>query len=233
MNQGTKGDTIVGSTGDSRTKVGKLLTDMTVGEIMKRQAYLMDPSTGDQESDYGLFAVGRYQIIPDKMPEAVQLSGVKLTDKFTPDIQDKLAVGILMSKPITKAYLEGRSNDIMGAMTELSYEWASIPNPRTGRSQYGSGNAAGHTVEELREAMQNARQEYGNQSSITAPVNNNVATLITPPAKKSLTIPVEIPVATINNDVTERSTDSTTVASASGSTESVVSVMQRINRKFT
>ena len=120
------------------------------------------------------------------MPEAVQLSGVKLTDKFTPDIQDKLAVGILMSKPITKAYLEGRSNDIMGAMTELSYEWASIPNPRTGRSQYGSGNAAGHTVEELREAMQNARQEYGNQSSITAPVNNNVATLITPPAKKSL-----------------------------------------------
>ena len=118
-------------------------------------------------------------------------------------------------------------------MTELSYEWASIPNPRTGRSQYGSGNAAGHTVEELREAMQNARQEYGNQSSITAPVNNNVATLITPPAKKSLTIPVEIPVATINNDVTERSTDSTTVASASGSTESVVSVMQRINRKFT
>ena len=37
---------------------------MTVGEIMKRQAYLMDPSTGDQESDYGLFAVGRYQIIP-------------------------------------------------------------------------------------------------------------------------------------------------------------------------
>jgi len=124
----------------------------------------------------------------------------------------------------------------MSTMTELSYEWASLPNPRTGRSQHGSGNAAGHTVEEFREAMQNARKEYGqygDQSSITAPVNNNVATLITPPAKKSLTIPVEIPVATINNDVTERSTDSTTVASASGSTESVVSVMQRINRKFT
>ena len=236
MNQGTKGDRIVGSTGDSTTIVGKKLTDMTVGEIMKRQAYLMDPSTGDQESDYGLFAVGRYQIIPDKMPEAVRLSGVKPTDRFTPEIQDKLAVGILMSKPITKAYLEGRSNDIMGTMTELSYEWASLPNPRTGRSQHGSGNAAGHTVEEFREAMRNARKEYGqygDQSSITAPVNNNVATLITPPAKKSLTIPVEIPVATINNDVTERSTDSTTVASASGSTESVVSVMQRINRKFT
>lgn len=233
MNQGTKGNTIVGSTGDSTTIVGKKLTDMTVGEVMKRQAYLMDPSTGDQESDYGLFAVGRYQIIPDTMPTAVRLSGVKMTDRFDQATQDKLGAALLMSKPITRAYLEGRSNDIQGAMQELAAEWASIPNPRTGRSNYGSGNAAGHTVQELMDALQNARQEYGNQSSITAPVNNNVATLITPPAKQSLTIPVEVPVATINNDVTERSTDSTTVASASASTGSVVSVMQRINRKFT
>lgn len=233
MNQGTKGNTIVGSTGDSTTIVGKKLTDMTVGEVMKRQAYLMDPSTGDQESDYGLFAVGRYQIIPDTMPTAVRLSGVKMTDRFDQATQDKLGAALLMSKPITRAYLEGRSNDIQGAMQELAAEWASIPNPRTGRSNYGSGNAAGHTVQELMDALQNARQEYGNQSSITAPVNNNVATLITPPAKPSLTIPVEVPVATINNDVTERSTDSTTVASASASTGSVVSVMQRINRKFT
>jgi hypothetical protein len=233
MNQGTKGNTIVGSTGDSTTIVKKKLTDMTVGEIMKRQAYLMDPSTGDQESDYGLFAVGRYQIIPDTMPTAVRLSGVKMTDRFDQATQDRLGAALLMSKPITRAYLEGRSNDIQGAMQELAAEWASIPNPRTGRSNYGSGNAAGHTVEQLMEALQNARQEYGNQSSITAPVNNNVATLITPPAKSSLTIPVEVPVATINNDVTERSTDSTTVASASASTGSVVSVMQRINRKFT
>lgn len=233
MNQGTKGNTIVGSTGDSTTIVKKKLTDMTVGEIMKRQAYLMDPSTGDQESDYGLFAVGRYQIIPDTMPTAVRLSGVKMTDRFDQATQDKLGAALLMSKPITRAYLEGRSNDIQGAMQELAAEWASIPNPRTGRSNYGSGNAAGHTVQELMDALQNARQEYGNQSSITAPVNNNVATLITPPAKPSLTIPVEVPVATINNDVTERSTDSTTVASASASTGSVVSVMQRINRKFT
>ena len=66
-----------------------------------------------------------------------------------------------MSKPITRSYLEGRSNDIQGAMQELAAEWASIPNPRTGRSNYGSGNAAGHTVEQLMEALQNARQEYG------------------------------------------------------------------------
>ena len=167
------------------------------------------------------------------MPTAVRLSGVKMTDRFDQATQDRLGAALLMSKPITRAYLEGRSNDIQGAMQELAAEWASIPNPRTGRSNYGSGNAAGHTVEQLMEALQNARQEYGNQSSITAPVNNNVATLITPPAKSSLTIPVEVPVATINNDVTERSTDSTTVASASASTGSVVSVMQRINRKFT
>ena len=52
MNQGTQGDSIVGSTHNASTKVGKNLTGMTIGEIMERQSYLMNPNNpqvGDME----------------------------------------------------------------------------------------------------------------------------------------------------------------------------------------
>ena len=49
-------DVIVGSTLDSKTILGQNLTDMTFGEILKRQRFLMDPSN-PQESDYGVFAL--------------------------------------------------------------------------------------------------------------------------------------------------------------------------------
>ena len=234
MNQGTKGNRIVGSTGDSTKIVGKKLTSMTIGEVMKRQAYLMDPSTGDQESDYGLFAVGRYQIIPDTMPTAVRLAGLKPDDMFSPENQDKLGAALIMSKPITRGYLQGKNNDLQGAMRELAAEWASLPDPRTGGSMYGSGNAAGHKVREVEEALRGARREYGPQSAapISAPAVQKAS--LVPATKPSVTVPVTVPVATINNSTPDDSSMSgSTVASASASTESVVGVMQRINRKFT
>ena len=63
MNQGTINDRIVGSTLNSKTKIGKSLTSMTLGEIIQRQSYLMDKKN-PQISNYGIYAAGRYQIIP-------------------------------------------------------------------------------------------------------------------------------------------------------------------------
>ena len=99
MNQGTIGDKIVGSTGNSKTKIGKELTSMTIGEIMQRQAYLMNKSN-PQVSDYGIYAAGRYQIIPATMRAAVQRSGLKPTDMFSPENQDKLGLAVLKSQGI-------------------------------------------------------------------------------------------------------------------------------------
>jgi len=46
-------------------------------------------------------------------------------------------------------------------MLEFSKEFASIPNPSTGRSfYYKTGNKAQHTVEETRQALERAREAY-------------------------------------------------------------------------
>ena len=196
MNQGTKGNRIVGSTGDSRTIVGKSLTDMTLGEIMKRQSFLMNPANGDQESNYGLFAVGRYQIIPDTFPGAVSGSGLSESDLFTPANQDKMGMYLIMKKkPYVGQYLKGQHNDVIGAIDALSDEFASIPDPRTGRSKYGSGNKAAHTVEEVRAALERARsnQVSGNrnqtsnlQSNSSPNASSNIAQSLSPnPRRRS------------------------------------------------
>ena len=196
MNQGTKGDRIVGSTGDSRTIVGKSLTDMTLGEIMKRQSFLMNPANGDQESNYGLFAVGRYQIVPDTFPGAVSGSGLSESDLFTPANQDKMGMYLIMKKrPYVGQYLKGQHNDVIGAMDALSDEFASIPDPRTGRSKYGSGNKAAHTVEEVRAALERARsnqvsgtrnQTSNLQSNSSSNQSSNIAQSLSPnPRRRS------------------------------------------------
>lgn len=159
MNQGTRGNSIVGSTNNASSKLGKNLTDMTIGEIMDRQAYLMNRSN-PQISDYGIFAAGKYQIIPGTMPGAVAGAGLSRSDKFTPQNQDKLGMALIMNKrPYVGKYLRGEHNDVQGAMLELAREFASMPDPNTGRSLYGSGNRAFHSVDEVREALIKARNK--------------------------------------------------------------------------
>ena len=101
MNQGTVGpdNKIVGSTGNSKTKVGKELTSMTLGEIMQRQAYLMDKKN-PQVSGYGVYAAGKYQIIPITFPSAMAGAGLKPTDTFSPENQDKMGLAVLKSQGI-------------------------------------------------------------------------------------------------------------------------------------
>ena len=104
MNQGTiknaKGeDVIVGSTLDSKTILGENLTDMTFGEILKRQRFLMDPSN-PQESDYGIFAAGAGQVAPNTLEGAMLRSGLTIYDKFTPENQDKVTLQLIKERGI-------------------------------------------------------------------------------------------------------------------------------------
>lgn len=158
MNQGTIGKKIVGSTNDSKTKIGKDLTSMTIGEVMKRQAYLMDRSN-PQIGDYGIFAAGAYQIIPDTMPAALKFSGLTKKDLFNKKNQDKLGIGLINSIPAAKKYLSGESTDEKSAAKGLSKMWASIPDPDTNKSAYGSGNAAGHTSGETFSVLSDTRKD--------------------------------------------------------------------------
>jgi hypothetical protein len=102
MNQGTIGEKIVGSTAGGKTSkdiVGKELTSMTIGEIMERQAYLMNKKN-PQVSGYGVYAAGKYQIIPGTFGEAVKNAGLKPTDTFSPENQDKMGLAVLKSQGI-------------------------------------------------------------------------------------------------------------------------------------
>jgi len=160
MNQGTQGNNIVGSTHNASSKVGKNLTSMTIGEIMERQAYLMNPNN-PQVGDYGIFAAGRYQIIPSTMSEILPKSGLSRDDMFSKQNQDKLGITLITKKqPRVGAYING-SGSIDGAMDALSNEFASMPDPTTGNSKYGGGNRALHSIEEVRQALIRAKTGSG------------------------------------------------------------------------
>jgi hypothetical protein len=162
MNQGTSSNSIVGSTHNASSILGKNLPQMTVGEVMQNQ-------------DSGkLFAAGRYQIIPDTMKMAVARAGVSPDDMFDSKTQDKLGLALIYNgqRPTLSGYLRGDNNNIQGAMLDLAMEWASAPDPSTGRSYYGGANASSHTVEEVRTALTSAREQGAGKFMSAAPASS-------------------------------------------------------------
>ena len=149
MNQGTSGNSIVGSTHNASSILGKNLPQMTVGEVMQNQ------NSGK------LFAAGRYQIIPNTMKMAVARAGVSSDDMFDSKTQDKLGLALIYNgqRPTLSGYLKGENDNVQGAMLDLAMEWASAPDPSTGRSYYGGANKSSHTVEEVRIALTSAREK--------------------------------------------------------------------------
>jgi len=191
MNQGTIGDKIVGSTHDAKSKIYKNLTDMTIGEVMERQAHLMDPSTGSQISDYGIFAAGKYQITPHTMPDALKGSGLGASDMFSPTNQEKLGRALIYERrPAIGNFLTGKSNDINAAMHALSDEFASMPDPTTGNSKYGGGNRALHTVQEVREVLLKERTVVASGgASMPNVASSTLAAQVSSPDASSKTMP--------------------------------------------
>lgn len=159
MNQGTRGNKIVGSTHDARSILGKDLTQMSVGEIMSKQ------NSGQ------LFAAGRYQIIPSTMRFIVDKMGISKDALFSPGMQDKMGIGLIQYKrPKAWAFISGKNNDLQGAMLDLAMEWASLPDPRTGRSFYGGANKSSASIEQVKGALIGARgmtAELGSNPLIT------------------------------------------------------------------
>ena len=151
MNNGTVKGKIINSTQDGSKYLGKNPEDMTIKEIMDAQKGT--PGTGRK-----LFAVGRYQIIPDTLRSLVKETGIDVNSKFDRETQDRLGAALIARRPGLLNYLTGKSNNIVGAMLDAAKEWASMPNPATGGSFYGSGNKSGHTVNSVRDMLQQARE---------------------------------------------------------------------------
>ena len=74
---------------------GRALTDMTVGEIMALQAEKPGMSNDEWIKQGRLHAVGRYQFIGMTLPGAAARAGIPTNAKFTPEVQDKIALQYL------------------------------------------------------------------------------------------------------------------------------------------
>ena len=142
-NRGKPGDTIVPQID---------ITKLTIGQIMQMQA------------SKKIFAVGKYQMIPDTLREAVNNKkiGLKESDVFNPQNQEKLFMYLLYKRPSLMSYIEGKSDNIDAAVNDLAKEFASLP--LTSGEGYYDGDSAGNKasggkgrVNKIKEIIKNLR----------------------------------------------------------------------------
>ncbi|HEP6427733.1 TPA: mannosyl-glycoprotein endo-beta-N-acetylglucosamidase [Burkholderia cenocepacia] len=117
-------------------------------------------------------AAGRYQIIGSTLAEAAR--GLKLngSEMFDRKLQDRIFEQYLVrnKRRAIADYVEGRSDDLRGALRAASREWASVADPDTGRSYYaGKGNnRASITAAEMAAALRNTRATYQPPAALVA-----------------------------------------------------------------
>lgn len=154
--------TYVGADGREhiRGSTGPLdFSGMTVGEMMDSQAL----PRGDENR---LFAVGRYQVIPSTMSDAVNKLGIDRSQVFTPEIQDQVFSDYLIThkkSDVRKYITDAPGGSLHDAQNALAQEWASIADPDTGKSYYdkpGGSNHASITSAETEQALNTMRQSY-------------------------------------------------------------------------
>jgi hypothetical protein len=146
-----------GRAGDSPGKID--FSKMTLGQVMAQQAR----PRGDPNR---LFAVGKYQIIPATMKEAVEALGLQPQEPFTPKLQEHLFRNYLIGRkrPQVRRYVAGTGStgDLQAAQLALAKEFASVASPVTGRSFYAGsgGNAAATSAADVAKALEEERQLY-------------------------------------------------------------------------
>jgi LysM repeat protein len=132
------------------------LTDMTIGQIMREQ------------SNGTLFAVGKYQVIPGTMREAVANLNINPNEKFTPALQERIFNDYLIDekRPQIRDYVTGETNGASGlrsAQIAVAKEFASVATPVTGKSYYDGDSAGNHssiTAAESARALNTMRTQY-------------------------------------------------------------------------
>ena len=132
---------------------------LTIGQVMDYQA--LPASAPDR-----LFAIGRFQVIPQTMTQAVSALGLDRDAAFTDAVQDRIFFDYLITqkRPAIHEFVTGQPGSTLhAAQRALSQEWASIADPATGRSYYdrpGSANHASITADETAEALNRMRASH-------------------------------------------------------------------------
>jgi len=122
------------------------LKNMTIRQVLAHQR-------AQKQAGVKSTAVGRYQFINKTLDEIVRRNpkDFPLDKKFDAETQDRLA-DILIERRYKRAMsTSGGVYDRTGFAKEISKEWASMPNPSTGKSYYdGDGlNSSGISVHDF------------------------------------------------------------------------------------
>lgn len=141
------------------------LTAMPLRDVLNIQDELVDSG---QPSG----AVGRYQIIKKTMLSIINRNPktFPLDRPFDEETQEEMA-DILLDRRGFSAFEQGQITEEEMAL-ELSKEWASLPNPETGRSYYdGDGiNASHHAVEDVYKVLNIVETSRGQPRPIADPM---------------------------------------------------------------
>lgn len=131
MNQGTVPDKTGAApkSGDSKNILGQGITDMTIGEVIRRQDKNLTNAEGF------IHAAGAYQFTGNTLPGLVQRSGLKMTDKFSPQNQDRLAVQLAsergaqpwLADPRNKLQYDQKALDAINALKGKNPKLSSAP----------------------------------------------------------------------------------------------------------
>lgn len=126
------------------------LVNMTIGDVLQSQ----------KNKEFN--AAGKYQFIPETLRRATRLAGLKESDLFNEENQDRLAMALMNSLPAVKNYIEGHNNNLNGAIKAIATQWASVANPDTGLSYWHGtqGNRASISAAEMGARLRGMREEY-------------------------------------------------------------------------
>lgn len=189
-NTGTKG-VAGGKVGYSGTTD---LSNKTINEILSS-------STKYNGNDKRrMFAVGRFQIIPSTLKEAMRSMGLSGDEKFTPAMQDRIFNEHLLPNGMPKAYayLLRKSQDSHGALKQIAKMFRAVADPDTGKTYADAGAIANKaSIDSIRmlEALNVSRYGAANNIRTEAHIKEiNIQTAAT----DAKGIADEIPIATRN-----------------------------------
>jgi hypothetical protein len=146
-----------GNAGDSAGK-GMDFSTMTLAQVRDMQAR-------PKGSANRLFAVGKYQLIPVTMKDAIAKLGLNTSRMLTNDLQETLFRDYLVAikRPHVKSFITGGGSSLQAAQLDLALEFASVGDPnKGGRSHYGGsgGNRASITLAQTAAALNGERTKY-------------------------------------------------------------------------
>jgi peptidoglycan hydrolase-like protein with peptidoglycan-binding domain len=132
-------------------------SSLTLGQVLDRQ------NAGSQDPNR-LFAVGKYQIIPDTMNGAVKGLSLDRNQPFTPELQDKIFSQYLIvdKRSAVHNYISGQPGaSLESAQRGLAQEWASFGDPdKKGASHYPLPNVASISLAQAEQALNQMRTSY-------------------------------------------------------------------------